>query len=95
MPDDVPLLGEDSRPLVDTVIRQKLEMALGSVLPMPPPGYRYTGDSLYVELARGPVNVSSLIFIAAHGYNAELDSWSVRLVFLNHFGDPVVLDIPS
>ena len=93
--DDVKTVDDDPRSQVDSVVRTRLEQVMGISLPLPPPHFNYMGNTLYKErsLRRDPV--CSLIFLAARGYNAELQTWAIRVVFLNHFDEPVSLDLPS
>ncbi|MBU2886737.1 DUF927 domain-containing protein [Gilvimarinus agarilyticus] len=93
--DDEQTIEDDSRMQIDAHVKRKLGDALGGSIPKPPPGFRYISDSLYFEAASGPEVVSSLIFAGSRGYNAETGEWAVRLVFLDHSGDPVIMDIPA
>lgn len=93
--DDEKTIDDDPLSTVNKEVRLKLEAVLGCQLPHPPPPFSYIDNALYKQKPKGPEAVSSLIFIVARGYNRELKSWSIRIVFLDHDDEPVVEDVPT
>ena len=93
--DDEKTIDDDPLSTVNKEVRLKLEAVLGCSLPHPPPPFSYIDNALYKQKPKGPESVSSLIFIVARGYNRELKSWSIRIVFLDYDDEPVVEDVPA
>jgi|GEM_PF-5643618 len=93
--DDEKTVDDDPFSTVRTEVREKFESVLGKKLPHPPVGYSYVDNVLYVNGTNEPEAVCSLLFMVALGFNSELKTWAVRIVFLDHFDEIVVLDLPA